>query len=405
MGAYAIVCCGLGNVTTLRKRGTEIMAENKNFRDDKLIRELYDKLNWFTFKATDEEFDPDQVNAILDLLDKLDPLPESPVSDQDRMGHSGSEAPKSDRKEGTDTVPMSNAEAAFERFKAKYNITEEDLARKNGGSAAETNAEGEGTVPFPAEFSKELAFDRVQAREIAEGIGGRAEARMDSALADRPVGKTRSGAAQAERASAPQRAKKTWFGRVFATGWGKVAVAFVVVIVVFAFTAVGTSAVKQKSFFEIVKSGVNSMRITVTGNEMESERESLESVERDEQYYDSWEDIREENPDILIPTYIPGGLSLKEIHRIEMENYVLYLGSYIDSDLSELLIRVEDFSSYYADMEQRVGGKWKLLKTSDKVDYYQLGERYKVLWQEGKCIYSVEWTDLNQIDEICSKMK
>lgn len=241
------------------------MAENRNSRDEKLIWELYDKLDWFTFKATDEEFDPDQVNAILDLLDKLDPMPERPMSYQDGKGRLGSADFQSDREARPDAVLMSNAEAAFERFKEKYNITEEDLARKNGGSAAETNAEGEGTIPFPAEFSKELAFDRVQAREIAGRIGGRTEARMDSALADRPVGKTKSGAAQAERASAPQRAKKTWFGRVFATGWGKVAVAFVVVIVVFAFTAVGTSAVKQKSFFEIVKSGVNSMRITVTG--------------------------------------------------------------------------------------------------------------------------------------------
>lgn len=381
------------------------MAENRNSRDEKLIRELYDKLDWFTFKATDEEFDPDQVNAILNLLDKLDPMPERPMSYQDGKGRLGSADFQSDREARPDAVLMSNAEAAFERFKEKYNITEEDLARKNGGSAAETNAEGEGTVPFPAEFSKELAFDRVQAREIAGRIGGRTEARMDSALADRPVGKTKSGAAQAERVFAPQRAKKTWFGRVFATGWGKVAVAFVVVIVVFAFTAVGTSAVKQKSFFEIVKSGVNSMRITVTGNEMESESVSLGFDKSDKVYYDSWEEVREEVPGILIPEYIPEGVSLEEIYRIEMKNYILYQGSYIDSDLNELLISVEDFSKNYAGMEQTIDENWKLLCENERVKYYQIDDWYKALWSEGRCIYTVEWTNLSQIEEIINKMK
>lgn len=381
------------------------MAENRNSRDEKLIRELYDKLDWFTFKATDEEFDPDQVNAILDLLDKLDPMPERPMSYQDGKGCLGSADFQSDREARPDAVPMSNAEAAFERFKEKYNITEEDLARKNGGSAAETNAEGEGTVPFPAEFSKELAFDRVQARKIAGGVGGRAEARMGSALADRPVRKEQTGAAQAEHASNSKKMKKTRFGRFFATGWGKVAVAFVVVLVVFAFTAVGTSAVKQKSFFEIVKSGVNSMRITVTGNEMENESKTLESVESDMKYYDSWEEVQKENPDILIPGYIPDGLNLKEIYRCDAENYTLYQGFYTDSNKNELWFRIETFSKNYADMEVKIDEDWKLIKESTETMYYQFEESYKALWKTGKCIYAVEWVDLDQLEEIINYMK
>ena len=50
------------------------MAQNNGPLDDKLIEELYKKLNWFTFQASDEEFDADQVKAILKLLDTLDPL-------------------------------------------------------------------------------------------------------------------------------------------------------------------------------------------------------------------------------------------------------------------------------------------------------------------------------------------
>lgn len=369
------------------------MAENRNSRDEKLIQELYDKLKWFTFEATDEEFDPDQVETILDLLDKLDPLPEMTVP--------GGSIGQGQNGAGADKAPMSNAEAAFERFKAKYNITEEDLARKNGGSAAETNAEGEKNAPFPAEFSKELAFDRVQARALAGGIGRRAEARVGSALADgRPVTE-----AAGDAASPSGKAKKTWFGRFLSTGWGKVAAAFVIVLVASGVSTVGTSAVKQKSFFEIVRNGVNSMRITVTGNEMENETVVVGTDKSTKIYYNSWEEVQEENPDILIPGYIPDGVSLKEIYRIDMENYILYRSSYIDGDRNELLIKVEDFDKEYAGMEQIVDEKWKLVEERGDVNYYQLEDWYKGIWTKGRCIYIIDWMDFEQLDMVIGQMR
>lgn len=381
------------------------MAENKNSRDEKLIRELYEKLNWFTYEATDEEFDPDEVNAILDLLDKLDPLPDSPVPFRKGKGQSGAGDSCSDGEEGTDSVPVSDAEAAFERFKKKYNITEEDLARKNSGSAAETNAEGKNIIPFPAEFSEELAFDPVQAREAVKRSGRGAEVRMDAALETGTLTKKAAETAQGENGAGFKKAKKTWFGRLVSTGWGKAAVAFVVVIVVFTLTTVGTSAVKQKSFFEIVKSGVNSMRITVTGNEMESESVSMAMDKGDKVYYDSWEEVKEEVPGIMIPEYIPEGVKLEEIYRTEMENYNLYKGLYVDGSSNELLISVKDFSNNYADLEQIVDKEWKLIDENEKVKYYQVENLYKALWEEGRCIYIVEWSDLGQIDEIIMQMK
>lgn len=181
--------------------------------------------------------------------------------------------------------------------------------------------------------------------------------------------------------------------------------AFVVVIVVFAFTAVGTSAVKQKSFFEIVKSGVNSMRITVTGNEMESESVSLGFDKSDKVYYDSWEEVREEVPGILIPEYIPEGVDLKEIYRIDMGNYILYKGLYRDSNSHELLISVKIFGKEYASIEEKIDEKWEFLEEHDKAKYYQFEESYKALWTEGKCIYAIEWIGLGQLDEIVRQMK
>ena len=41
------------------------MAQNNGPKDEKLIEELYKKLNWFTFQASEEQFDADQVRTIL----------------------------------------------------------------------------------------------------------------------------------------------------------------------------------------------------------------------------------------------------------------------------------------------------------------------------------------------------
>lgn len=384
------------------------MAENRNSRDEKLIQELYDKLNWFTFEATDEEFDPDQVQTILDLLDKLDPLPERQASERNiKQKPSVMSDPLCEKKEDTDHVLVSDAEAAFERFKKKYNITEEDLARKNGRSAAETDAGGENKPPFPAEFSKELAFDRVQAREISGGNGEGAEVRMGSALANgQPVTESMTAeAVRAEGISDSGKTKSIRFGRFVSTAWGKAAAALIIVIGGLTLTTVGTSAVKQKSFFETVKSGVNSVRIIVTGNEMESERGSMESDESDNKYYSSWEEVQEENPDILIPGYIPDGFSLQELYRNDVGNYTFYKGVYSDNNACLLMIEVEDFSKEYANMEFMIDDKWTFVDEDGKVTYYQIKEWYKALWEEGKCIYAVGGTSIDDINELISMMK
>ena len=74
---------------------------------------------------------------------------------------------------------------------------------------------------------------------------------------------------------------------------------------------------QQKAFFEIVRDGVNSMKITVTGNTMESETSSQEVVYDDTErvYYDSWDEVKQENPDIMTPGYIPEGLELEELYE------------------------------------------------------------------------------------------
>ena len=50
------------------------MAENKEPRDEKLIEELYERLWWYTYEASEEEFDEKEVDAITRLLDVLEPV-------------------------------------------------------------------------------------------------------------------------------------------------------------------------------------------------------------------------------------------------------------------------------------------------------------------------------------------
>lgn len=50
------------------------MEEKREAKQEQLIRELHDRLKWFTFEATEKEFDTEQVQAILERLDTLDPI-------------------------------------------------------------------------------------------------------------------------------------------------------------------------------------------------------------------------------------------------------------------------------------------------------------------------------------------
>lgn len=54
------------------------MTQGKGKRDEKLIEELYEKLYWYTYEASEEKFDDKEVDAIVRLLDVLDPREDDP---------------------------------------------------------------------------------------------------------------------------------------------------------------------------------------------------------------------------------------------------------------------------------------------------------------------------------------
>lgn len=330
------------------------MAQNNGPKDEKLIEELYKKLNWFTFQASEEQFDADQVRTILQLLDTLDPL-----ADEMKIQTAG------DKEE---TVSASDVDAAFERFKNRYNITDEDLAKKD--LRADAVGKDSKILPFPTEFAEEISIDAEEAKEKA-------------------------------KKSSAQR-KHFW-----TTASGKVALAFIIVFAAVAFFGIGTSAVKQKPFFEVVRDGVNSMKITVTGNAVESEVGGFEFVENDIRYYETWNLLNEEYKDIIEPQYIPENMNLDYISRELLDNFILFTAIYSNENMTDdLTIRIRYFEDGYWKAGDVSDDSWNLIKVDEKlsINYYQSGKYYKSVSAKDKGIYVVEWTDFEELIKVAESI-
>lgn len=84
------------------------MTQSRKPRNEKLIDDLYEKLNWYTFEASDGQFDEKEVDAIVQLLDVLEPLKEDPRFPSDPA-------------------------AARERFYKRYSLEEERSGLKDTG--------------------------------------------------------------------------------------------------------------------------------------------------------------------------------------------------------------------------------------------------------------------------------
>lgn len=365
----------------------------KSPQDEKLVKDLYEKLNWFTFQAGDEEFDEKQVRAILQLLDTLDPIDfagvekecmqkEKSVSGmQKKTAHSAEKrrlysVGKSDKPQNQ--MSADDVDAAFERFKKKYEITEADLEKKDRAKI----------IPFAGteEASEELAPDLGEIAAM-EGIGQQAETEEVH------------GKKEHTRGGRKDRGKSR---RFWNTAGGRVAIAFLSVFSVLAATGICTSAVQQKPFFEIVRDGVNSMKITVTGNEMESQTElTMESSEK--VYYESWDEIKAENPEVVVPGYIPEGLELLELYGKDAGNFTRYDGIYKDSVEREWTIHIRYFEGEY--IEVNIENEFEYVGEEDGVLYYSLLEKCRGYGKLGKCEYSVDGYDLNEVKNIIKKIR
>lgn len=360
----------------------------KSPQDEKLVKDLYEKLNWFTFQAGDEEFDEKQVRAILQLLDTLDPIDfagvekecmqkEKSVSGmQKKTAHSAEKrrlysVGKSDKPQNQ--MSADDVDAAFERFKKKYEVTEADLEKKDRAKI----------IPFAGteEASEELAPDLGEIAAM-EGIGQQAET-------EKVHGKK-----EHTRGGRKDRGKSR---RFWNTAGGRVAIAFLSVFSVLAATGICTSAVQQKPFLEIVRDGMNSMKITVTGNEMESQTElTMESGEK--VYYESWDEIKAENPEVVVPGYIPEGFELVELYAKDAGSFVKYNGIYKNITGDEMIINIRYFSEGY--VENNIENELKYIDEEGGVLYYLEPRGYRGYTEKDRCACSVCFKDLDTIKQI-----
>lgn len=367
------------------------MSKRKAPGDEKLIESLREKLDWYTFEATEDEYDDKQVQAITDLLDALDPLPDIKIrEDGTPAGASPTATDKLSSTGERDTenaVSILDAEAALKRFQKKYQISDEDLAKKTRK-----------IVPFTdAEFSEEFAFgDKRKFGDVRQ--------------ADPAAVPSVSGTVQD---SAKKRGR---FCRFIVGPFGKIAVAACAAIVVMAvgvgFLGFGSNALSQRSFFEVMRDGVNSFKITVTGDERETEIEetglSLGSAEK--VFYDSWEEVKEEKEDILIPGYLPEGVELQKIHRGKVDNYTSYTGEYIRKGENQLFFfQIRSFEGSYSKYLGEIDKEWALVESDDvnNINYYycQPEGLYLARLLTDKYIYFGIWDDIGELKKVINSIE
>lgn len=122
------------------------MTQSKEPQNEKLINDLYEKLNWYTFEASNEQFDAKEVDAIVQLLDVLEPMKEDPVYPSDPA-------------------------AARERFYKRYGL-EAERAEQNGsaektGITAEDGTDRETAEGKPKKRKKKKMFVHFAAGLVA----------------------------------------------------------------------------------------------------------------------------------------------------------------------------------------------------------------------------------------------
>ena len=303
------------------------MAEKKDAHDEKLIEELYERLWWYTHEATDEEFDEKEVDAITRLLDILEPVYDDPV-------YAGGPA------------------AALQRFRERYGETETDAPSAGGDlramdTAAAASEESAAAVPAPAVVS---------AAGTVSGKHGR-------------------------KASGRRRG-----------GWRRIAVrigiGLAACLVLLVTVNVGCYAIKEKSFFEIVREGVGRTEITVTGN--------VEGVEIEDTFvkcssWDQAERIVEEK--ILKPDYIPEGYELESLEvQNDIELKKIIVGRYENEEGYFIILRISVYREEFVEDATQYDQNWETLdgEILGQEEYlYRKDDTFEIFFSRGKCLYYV----------------
>ena len=325
------------------------MAENKEPRDEKLIEELYERLWWYTYEASEEEFDEKEVDAITRLLDVLEPVHD-------------------------DQAYEPGADAALKRFWERYGEEEENASVS---SEADTSASGDASAEEDDAEHRELHAEEMPAAET-------------SAAETAKTVKT---------SAKPGRGSK-WRKRLI-----RIAIGTAACVVLLVSVNVGSYALRKKSFFEIVREEVGRTEITVTGNTEEFEENADDAVE-----CSSWEEVEEiVGEDILEPTYIPEGYEVEEIIVQMLETRKIVMAKYSDEQGDYYKFEINIYSERYRQVASQYNKDWEYLEEDGsgyRAQYYGEGEMIEAFFVKGRCTYYILCNqDIANLKEVVSGMK
>lgn len=345
------------------------MAEKKEPRDEKLIEELYERLWWYTYEASEEEFDEKEVDAITRLLDVLEPVYDDPAYEP-------------------------GADAALKRFWERYGEEEENAAMEDrtavsagiasifGKDTRKTNekeysAEETSVGRIPADkapLEREDAEEKPAAEKTATtDISGIETLDMEPSEVD--TGK-------AHKVLTESGHRKKWRKRFI-----RIAIGAVACVVLLISVNVGSYALRKKSFFEIVREEIGRTEITVTGNTEEFEENADDAVK-----YSSWEEVKEiVGKDILEPTYIPEGYKLESLSVQSAGLRKTIVGYYENDEEGYLRIRIKVYQKEFKKDILQYEKDWSLIEKDEKngTEFYGYENIFEAVFSKDECLYYI----------------
>lgn len=345
------------------------MTVNKDDRNEKLIEELYEKLWWYTYDASEEEFDEKEVDAIVRLLDVLEPLKE-------------------------ETAYEPGAAAAFERFKKRYGLEEEFSEEEESMEKESTEKETEANVDMETDAGMEVDAD-VDTKVVGEiGTGTKADVASKAVQETGPD----TGIKKKRHRKAGKR-KTNWKKILIRLGVGAAAC-----VVLMLTLNVGTYALREKSFFEVVREEAGKTWITITGNEDEITNSNEKLME-----YSSLNEVEEYlGKEILEPSYLPEGYSINEIVVRTFEPVkIVTIKYYNEEHFIEMEIDVYP-PSYEKEIIQ-YDESWEFLKKDEvgyNAQYYMKENTIEAFFTYDESVYYISSNEeLNVIEEVIRELK
>jgi len=384
------------------------MSKQLISNDESLVKELYEKLEWYTFEADETEFSAEQVNAIITLLDALDP----------EGTYDPAKNSKSSRyhifADGAGTGKASNIEdpldaaAAFSRFKKKYHLSDSEVSSKVSEDTELDDEREKRLVEELLAIEESGSWDDIfvpieKVREEEAARAGRKKpARGESVNPNLQAAHRKADAEADTSVSAGDGADGSKFSYSTLV---KIAAGVVIATAAFSALNLGTQAIAQKSFFEVLRNGANGMWITVTGNKVEEAGgiSGWEAEEDTRTYYDSWEEMEEAvGVKLMKPTYIPEGLQLEKITGEDaISNYFCRVMYGTDE---KLFIVYKLYSTNYFKELSHSNDTWVSIKPPEEnvnnAEFFKGKDEYSAYFISDNCLIFISYFDYDDLVKI-----